>query len=164
MLARTRNRLATGNEGIGNRLTLKERVGKSCWPNEAKLSDRHRRSQAWDTQKTRMPVPVRWSAWLGDFGCVGAENDMSVLGVWLKHSPEFVLERGCSRAREYIEAKIWTERDLETIYSVAGDSGNVVHDSLELGVESNRQTVEPAFSACVPIVWLVGIGVAVEIA
>ena len=31
----------------------------------AKLSDRHRRSQGWNSEKARPPVPVRWSAWLG---------------------------------------------------------------------------------------------------
>ena len=40
-------------------------------PNELKLSDRHRRSQAWSTEKSRPPVPVRWSAWLGGAGDVG---------------------------------------------------------------------------------------------
>ena len=34
-------------------------------PNELKLSDRHRRSQACQAEKSRPPVPVRWSALLG---------------------------------------------------------------------------------------------------
>ena len=68
MLARSRRGLDSGNEGNGDRRALEAPHGTGLLgPNESKLSDRHRRGQAWNSKKSRPPVPVRWSAWLGDW-------------------------------------------------------------------------------------------------
>ena len=45
MLARSRDRLATGNKGNGNMLTSEEPVGKVAGPNGPKLSDGGRKSK-----------------------------------------------------------------------------------------------------------------------
>ena len=42
-----------------------EVVARNSGPNGLKLSDRHRRGQAWSMGKGCPLVPVRWSAWLG---------------------------------------------------------------------------------------------------
>ena len=67
MLARSRTGLATGNETNGNSLTIAEPSpgAPGCWPNESKLSDRHRRGKTKRSEVAPPPVPVRWSAWLG---------------------------------------------------------------------------------------------------
>ena len=49
----------------GDTLAIGAPERRSCWPNELKLSDRHRRRKAKSTEKGWPPVPVRWSAWLG---------------------------------------------------------------------------------------------------
>ena len=49
----------------GNPRAARQQRRRDSGPNELKLSDRHRRGQAWNTQTGCPPVPVRWSAWLG---------------------------------------------------------------------------------------------------
>ena len=56
-LARTRNRLAIGNEGNGGRLAIGEPTGEDCWPNELKLSDRGWQGQTMHTERAyRQPL------------------------------------------------------------------------------------------------------------
>ncbi len=61
--------MARARTGVGwlngnPRAARQQRISGSG-PNDLKLSDRHRRSKAKQAEKTRTPVPVRWSARLG---------------------------------------------------------------------------------------------------